>query len=87
MKYITQLESIPANSRLYDIYAMNKSDLAGGVETLIGTLQLDGGLTSSKWGDSSLFFRHQKMDDDVKYHPEWVPYLPTFSKGGKCPFA
>ena len=86
MKYVGQLESVPADSKLYDIYALDKSDFVDGVESLIGTLQLDGGLTSSKWGDESLFFRHQKMDDDVKFHPEWVPYLPTYSQNGKCPY-
>jgi hypothetical protein len=31
MKYVDQLKSVPANSRLYDIYAIDKSALAGGV--------------------------------------------------------
>ena len=86
MHYVDQLKSVPANSRLYKIYAMDTSKLGGGKETLIGTLQLEGGLTSSKWGDESLFFRHQKMNDDIKYNPEWEKYLPKYSLGGKCPF-
>jgi hypothetical protein len=88
MGYVNQLESVPANSGLYKIYAMDKSELAGGKEQLIGTLVLDGKLTASKWGDESLFFRHQKMDDDVKYHPEWFQYLEKYSDAGKggCPF-
>jgi len=67
---------------------LDKSALDGGKEQLIGTLVLDGGLTTSKWADESLFFRHQKMNDDVKLHPEWDQFLEKFSDGGKgCPFA
>ena len=85
MKYVDQLKSIPSNSNLYDIYAFDKPVELGGQESYIGTLTLDGSLTSSKWGDETLFFRHQKMNDDVKMHPEWIPYLATYSLGGKCP--
>jgi len=86
MHYVEQLKTVPSGSNLYNIYGMDKPKELGGKEILIGTLVLDGKLTSSKWGDENLFFRHQKMNDDIKFHPEWTPYLPTFSSGGKCPF-
>lgn len=57
----------------------------GGERKLIGELKLDGEMTTSKWGDENLFFRHQKMDDDVKINPDWDQYLPKYSTGGKCP--
>jgi hypothetical protein len=46
-------------------------------------------MTSSKFGDEHLFFRHQKADDDIKKHPEWEKYYPKHSMFGglKCPFA
>jgi len=37
-------------------------------------------MTKSKWGDEQLFFRHQKMNDDIKLKPEWEKYT------AKCPF-
>lgn len=80
MAYVGQLESVAANARLYDVYAMDKPKEMGGKETMIGTLQLDGGLTKSKWGDEQLFFRHQLEDDDLKIKPEWDKYT------AKCPF-
>jgi len=43
-------------------------------------------MTPSKWGDEHLFFRHQLMDDDVKIHPEWAEYIPSYKNGGKCPY-
>lgn len=71
---------------------MDKPKELGGKETLIGDLVLDGSLISSKWGDEKLFFRHQKMDDDLKIEPSWEKYtdkfwkLPFTNLAAKCPF-
>lgn len=86
MAYLTQLESLPADSTIYDVYALDKPLPLGGVETLIGSLQMDGSLTTTNWGDKNMFFQHQYMTDDTKIHPEWVPYLATYSLGNKCPY-
>lgn len=86
MAYLDQLEDVPANSNLYNVYAWDKPKQMGGHEILIGQLKLDGKLYKSKWGDEKLFFRHQKQDDDLKFHPEWEKYSPKFSLGGKCPY-
>jgi len=51
MDYTSQLETIPANATIYDVYATDKPLPLGGVETLIGSLQLDGQFTTTKWGD------------------------------------
>jgi len=80
MAFVGQLETVPANAKLYDVYALDKPTEMGGKETMIGTLQLDGQLTRSKWGDEQLFFRHQLNDDDLKIKPEWEKYT------AKCPF-
>ena len=86
MIYVSQVESVPANSNLYNVYAMNAPQGLGGKEELIGTLVLDGQMTKSKWGDENLFIRHQKMDDDKGIHPEWDPYLSKYSFKKGCPF-
>lgn len=86
MMYVDQLQTVPAGSTLYDVMAYDKPQELGGVETNIGSLVLDGVLTSSKWGDQNLFFRHEKMDDDLKAHPEWAPYLAKYG-GSKCPYS
>ena len=31
-------------------------------------------MTTSNWGDEKMFIRHERMEDDLKYHPEWEPY-------------
>jgi len=35
-------------------------------------------LTTSNWGDEHMFFRHQRMDDDLKIKPEWTQYTPKY---------
>ena len=80
MAYVGQLETVPANAVLYDVFALDKPTEMGGKSVQIGALQLDGSFTKSKWGDEQLFFRHQKENDDIKLKPEWDKYVP------KCPF-
>lgn len=58
--YVDQLVSVPANSKLYDVYAMTKPKQMGGKEIMIGTIQLHGKFHKSKWADENLFFRHQR---------------------------
>jgi hypothetical protein len=59
MAYKQQLVSlIPADSYIYDIYALDKPLPLGGIETLIGSLKLNGNFTTSKWGDQKMFFKH-----------------------------
>lgn len=59
MLYVSQLETVPENAKLYNVYAM---DVPNGKEILIGRLELDGKLIKSKWGDENLFIRHQTID-------------------------
>jgi len=47
---------------------------------------MDGSFTTTNWGDKNMFFQHQKVAEDTKIHPEWEPYLATYSLGGKCPY-
>ena len=50
----------------------------GGVEAHIGDLVLTSEMTTSKWGDRHLFFRHQDMAEDVALFPEWEEFLDKF---------
>lgn len=75
MTFLDDLEGVPANSNLYNVWAWDKPQQLGGHEILIGKLVLDGKLHKSKWADNNLFFRHDRQDDDLKYHPEWEPYV------------
>lgn len=84
---------MPANAKLFKLWAMDKPKELGGTETYIGDLILDGTITASKWADENLYFRHTKMDDDLEIHPEWKPYthkwksiFSLFNLSQKCPF-
>lgn len=78
-EYLETLKAVPANTVLYDVYALDAPD---GKQILIGSLELDGKLITSKFGDEMLFFRHQKMEDDFKDRPELEAVTPVF----KCPY-
>ena len=45
---------------LSQVYALDKPEELGGEERMIGELVLTSNLTTSKWGDTGLFFRHQE---------------------------
>ena len=73
--------------------------LSGARGDLIGRIVATSTITLSLWGDQTLFFKHQRIDDDLKYFPWWVDYLQTWPEGTlaetglvstppaeKCPF-
>ena len=42
--------------------------------------------TTSHYGDTGLFFRHQDMADDLRIRPDWNIYTPQFTLVRKSPF-
>ena len=99
--FTEQLMTIPSGSVLYEVYGMDKPTELGGQEFHIGSLKTTSVMTTTKWGDKNLFFRHQDMSDDLAIHPEWTAYTPLFTAltakeavngvvgkvASKCPFA
>jgi hypothetical protein len=77
LHHLDQLARIPSGARLYDVYAQ---DQPHGTELLVGTIQLVGALTRSKWADERLFFRHQKKEDDLAVCPLWKQAIPTYQQ-------
>ena len=73
--------SVPVGTVLYTIWAMDKPEELGGVETHIADLVLTSELTTSLWGDQHLFFRHQNMEDDLGLRPEWEQYTEKWTAG------
>jgi hypothetical protein len=53
------LVNIPAGSTLYDVYAC---DVSTSDETLLGSIVTKDNFVCSEFGDSQLFFRHQRFD-------------------------
>jgi len=92
MNYLNDLKSLPSGTVLYDVYGWDAPEQLGGKEILMGTLQLDGSFTKSKFGDEVLFIRHELTEDDMALKPDWTPYYDKFSltedvkKTAKCPY-
>ena len=45
--------------------------LSGGRGDLIGRVIATSSFTTSLWGDQQLFFKHQRIEDDLEYFPWW----------------
>lgn len=98
VNYLDELEKIPSGNTLYDVYATDKPTELGGTEKKIAQIITKSQMTKSNWGDEHLYFRHQRMDDDLAIHPEWTQYTPKYGGffmldqegeevNSACPFA
>ena len=63
------LTSIEVGTRLYDIYAIEEA--FDTKEIHVGHLELTRALQASIIGDKVLFFRHQKVEEDYAFRPEF----------------
>jgi len=77
---LSLMEGIPKGSVLYSAVAYASPDDTEG--THLGDLVTTSECTRSMFGDTSLFFRHQRIEEDLVYHPEWMDSA-IFNKG--CP--
>lgn len=71
----------------------------GAPEVLMGWLVSRSETITSLWGDKFLFFKHSRMDDDIKVRPHYFEWLEFWDNGKftetplkdpapiqKCPF-
>ena len=72
------LTTVPKDSVLYRVHALDKPTELGGREQYIADLVLVSDMITSKWGDTRMFFRHQDMADDLRLRPEWNRHTPKF---------
>ena len=49
----------------------NPDELYPNGGTTLGTFVVDGGCTTSKFGDERLHFHHTRIEDDMELKPEW----------------
>jgi hypothetical protein len=74
--YLDQLRSVPSGTTLYDVYAIEQPNQN---EKKIGSIITRSNMVSSKWGDESMYFRHNYMDADINENPSWKKFVPAFS--------
>jgi len=93
--FTEDLKTIPADSTIYQILALDKPVELGGTEQHIGDLVLRNQFITSMWGDQHLFIRHDDEAHDLVLQPEWNQYTPQFgpffeddpTQSSKCPYA
>ena len=56
--FTDNLEGIPAGSVLYHVFALDAPTELGGTETYIADLATSTNMTTTKWGDENMYFRH-----------------------------
>lgn len=69
----------PTGTHLYDVYAQ-ETPKSG--QELIGKIITATDCTTSTYGDSSLFIRHQRIEDDWNMRTEWVPDIHSQTECG-----
>ncbi|KAL6068405.1 hypothetical protein QOT17_008215 [Balamuthia mandrillaris] len=79
VSWLDQLESVPTG-KLYEVYAQNSSLTHYMDLVKIGELWLTQTPTRSYFGDAKMFFAHQRLEDDVAFHPEWIPGVEAILK-------
>jgi len=76
---LAYMAKIPANTPLFTVYAKPSPKSA---EIIFGKITTTSQCTTSKHGDEKLFFKHQRMEDDLKLRPEWVGQMDAKAECG-----
>lgn len=63
------LLSIPEGTELYEVYARTEPQDVNLIK--LGTFELTSKLKYSSFGDNGIFFRHQRIEEDLELRPEW----------------
>jgi len=67
------MKTIEPNQVLYKVFALDEPE---GTEMHIANIKLKSQLVTSLWGDEHMFFRHTRLDDDIRlYKPEWADHV------------
>jgi hypothetical protein len=67
-------------TNLFNVYAWEEPEELGGKKQKIGEIILDSEMTTSYYGDTQLFFKHTKFEEDIEAHPEWADYVQTWDR-------
>ena len=85
MTVFERMSAIPTGTVLYEVWARDAPSTLGGFETKIAEIVTKSELTPSMWGDTKMYFRHTRHDDDFRYRPEWMaePTHGSFAMEGE----
>ena len=69
---------IPIGWKLFDVMARDEPEGEGGVEKKIGYIETTSDVVTSLYGDTKLFFRHQRFEEDIAKKPKWKNHVEIF---------
>ena len=78
-----KVPSIPAGTKLYDVYAQANPDAPF---NRIGAITTTSAFVVSTYGDEILFFQHQRFEEDLALRPEWAAVVDHRRLDEGCPF-
>jgi hypothetical protein len=101
LSYASCLQTLSELAPDTDVFEVRALERPRAVAEPIGYISLTSRLTTSKFGDEQLFFKHQRMEDDFKSQPAWLEQIdksamcgmeavstaaPSVANGCKSPF-
>jgi hypothetical protein len=78
-KCLANLASIPVGTKIFEVRALSQP---GAAPEVIGHITLTDALSTSKFGDEQLFFRHQHMEEDFEARPAWLAAIDRKTQCG-----
>ena len=85
LQHIEDMKALIEGTVLYTISALDQPTELGGEEREVGEVVLRSSVTTSLWADTSVFFRHQDMAEDLEARPEWAAHTQAYRpQGGAC---
>lgn len=80
--FTDQLQTLPKGTTLWHVSA---KDTPGAHPVHIGDVVTTSEFTTSDYGDSKLFLKHQKFEEDLQLRAEWLRECPTEDDCPVCP--
>ena len=65
---------------LFDLWCMEVPEAYGGYFYQIGEIVTTSDLVTSMYGDTKLFFRHVRFEEDLEARPDWLPHVEMFDR-------
>ena len=65
---------------LFDLWCMEEPEKLGGYFYHIGKIVTTSDMVTSMYGDTKLFFRHVRFEEDLDKKPEWLPHIEMFDR-------
>lgn len=66
---------VPIGWKLFTVLALDEPEEEGGIEGEIGYIETTSRMVTSLYGDTRLYFRHQRFEEDIAKKPHWEKYV------------